>query len=311
MEITNIHNITKPIYDLICKQVQEPDEGAIRVTELISSPYKKAMKVKYWDELTIDANDLLAALIGTVTHKLLEEAQEDPNVIAEQFYEQPLTLVGDTIKECIDQNGVELTVNDMYTVVIKGTCDYFNIKTGELRDLKTTTVSKLAFLDGKPDQDWVNQLNIYAWLMRRLKWTVKSLGIWVILKDWKATQAERKRDYPQSQFVHYQIPLWTEKEQYDYVVKRVLYHMTPQHCTSEERWQSDDVWAVYGKSKARAKKLFTMESDAIAYEKDVKGESSIEFRKGESLHCKLYCEARSKCPTNPERITINDQKERR
>ena len=60
-------------------------------------------------------------------------------------------------------------------------------------DYKVTSVWSVIY--GK--EEWVNQLNCYAWLVRQAKGlSVTKLRIIAILRDWQRRRAEESGDYP-------------------------------------------------------------------------------------------------------------------
>ena len=112
----------------------------------------------------------------------------------------------------------------------------------------------------------------------------------------------RNKDYPKTPIVSLEIPLWSEKEQHDFIVDRVRVHEqarkeylitgeTPE-CTDEERWKIPDKWALMTEGKKRALKLYNTESEAY---QNIGDNEYVEFREGKANKCESYCPANQFC----------------
>ena len=93
------------------------------------------------------------------------------------------------------------------------------------------------------------------------------------------------------------IPVWSEKKIKAFVEKRIELHKDAkngriQPCTDEEKWTKDHVWAVMKKGRKSAVKLYKDKKELPKLD----AEQYIQFRKGESLRCKHYCDVRDFCP---------------
>lgn len=101
------------------------------------------------------------------------------------------------------------------------------------------------------------------------------------------------------------IPLWSEEEQTAYIKERVAAHRHAEmlhdigspipECSMEERWGTEDKWAVKKKDGKRALKLFSSEEEAKAMV-DQKPELVIEYRAGGDLRCEEnFCRVAEWC----------------
>ena len=143
-------------------------------------------------------------------------------------------------------------------------------------------------------QEWVNQLNVYAFLLEKeLGIPIKTIQICAILRDWNRKQASLKPDYPQHPIEVVDIPLWSLEERTEYVEDRMSLHQNARQlfdqnerivrCNKKERWSKDDKWAVKKKGRKTALKVFDNQDDAeeLASTKD----TYVEFRQGENSRC--------------------------
>ena len=116
----------------------------ISVTSLIDSPKVRIMKEHFYDDMEVDAVDMVWALFGTAVHAILETSKQTENIVTE---ERLYTKVDDWIlsgaidRQEIDDDGVSIY------------------------DYKVTSVWSLIF--DKPE--WERQLNCYAYLVEKEK----------------------------------------------------------------------------------------------------------------------------------------------
>lgn len=268
MKITNNYNLPEAIYNAIAKSNYEPKDGVYRVTELIAPALIRQLKIENPD-IETDASEMLFSLLGSSVHYLFVDS--NPNSISSERLN-------------IERNGV----------IITGETDDYN---GGVDDYKVTSV--YSFLNGVKSE-WAAQTNIYALMWKEKGFTVDTIKIHAILRDWK--QAMRyDPEMPQIPFVSVEIPIWTTDEVWRFIDQRLDAHKNPQPCTSFERWSKSDCWAVKKKGNKTAKggKLCYTEQDAddfIACNPDKKWE--VEFRQGEDVRCKDFCPVRNVCKFN-------------
>ena len=282
--ITNKHGLPDSFLNYARSDKYSRGDADISVTQLIDSPQVLLLREKHQEETTTDVMDMIFALFGTAVHSVLETGKT-PNVVKEQrLYD---TVRGWKISGAIDQ--YEILGDDLV-----------------ITDYKVTSVWSVMF----DKQEWINQLNVYAYLLEVNKQRpVTNIKICAILRDWNRTQARLKPDYPQHPVAYIDIPLWSMKERIKYVNERVTAHqdarqmfdledgLTP--CSDKERWAKEDKWAVIKKGNKKAFRVFNNKQDAenLVYDLsdklalDVhKRNHDIEFRKGEYTRCKSnYC----------------------
>lgn len=166
---------------------------------------------------------------------------------------------------------------------------------GILSDYKLTSVWKL--IKGDMDE-WTQQLNIYAAILRHNGYPVKQVQVIALLRDWSKREAERDPFYPQAQVVNVNLPLWDHERAVAFIRMRIAAHEAAKtalpECTPAERWAKDPVWAVKKKGAKRAVKLFATEDEARTFI-GLDNALSLEYRPGESVRCQAYCSANRFC----------------
>lgn len=277
MKITNKCNLPEPIVNALNKPTYTKGGAHMSATELLSPPRMVQLRIANADAIEMDAADMVWALFGTAIHGVLEHGQGDDHIV-----EQRLNTVID---------GWE----------ISGAIDLQTVKESSIgiSDYKTTGV--WAVMNEK--KEWEYQLNIYAWLVERVKQSpVDSLEIVAIIRDWKRWESEVKKDYPDAPIKTIPIALWPYEEREKFVKQRIHAHADAMFsyqtggdlplCTPAEMWEKPTVWAVKKPGAARAKSLHSTEADAIKAAGD---DLEIELRQGERTRCSNYCQVRDFC----------------
>lgn len=280
----NKFNLPETIVRAVSNDDYDRGDSVISVTQLISPPRIVVLQKANENNLEADVSDRIPSLLGTAVHKIVEKGAEglDNYVLEERLF---LEVFGWKISGAVD---VQIDNGD---------------GTWAINDYKVTSVYSV--LSEKPE--WEEQLNCYAYLAYESKGRkVTSLKIVAILRDWLRKQAELKSDYPQSQVVVVDIPLWPYEKQKAYVEDRVSKHQAAQnavdngepvsYCTDQERWVRGETWALMKEGRKSAVKLYDNKEDAINAAKEL-GESKglstghyVEHRPGSPIRCAgNYC----------------------
>jgi len=198
----------------------------------------------------------------------------------------------------------------------------------EVQDYKLTSAWSIA-LEGGIKADWVNQLNCYVWLLRENGYDPQKLTVVAFLRDWSKLEAKRNRDYPQSQVMVIDVPMWGIAIAQSYVQERVALHQRHRRgtlllepgridgdaayhfCTPEERWERPTKYAVMKEGRKSALRVLDTRPGAIKWMKDnghihhyddtlgqhiPKPNIYIAERPGEAVRCADYCNAAPWCP---------------
>lgn len=291
MNITNRFNLPVTLLNAVKDDEYDRGDSVLSVTQLISSPRIVLLQDLNADNLTADVVDRVPALLGTAVHKIIEKGSKDiPNhIVEERLFAE---ILGWKISGAVD---LQIDNGD---------------GTWEINDYKVTSVYSV--MDEKIE--WIQQLNSYAFLARQAHGrSVTRLRIIAILRDWQRKQAEMKPDYPQSQVLAVDIPLWTDEQQSDFVHDRVALHQLAKkmvdsgnpvpYCTDQERWLRGETWAVMKEGRKSAVKLYGNEEDSINYSSSLGDGHYVEHRPGTPVRCAgNYCMVAQWCRQYQEEL---------
>lgn len=261
-----------------------PSERVISVTNLINAPRIVRLASLHRDELPGDVpGEDTFRLLGTAVHGALERAAKHAN--------PPPLLVE------------HRAVTEVAGWTLSGQIDVLEAD-GVLWDYKVTSAWSVS--DGRQGKgEWAAQLNVLKWLLERTgtvpRGVIRSLAVWVICRDWSATQAGRDDGYPQSQEVAVPLPVWGDDETFRYVTERIALHEAARtklpECTPAERWAKGGGFACMKSVKAqRAERIFDRREDAERYLAEcMNGKGFVEDRPGVSVRCAKYCRVSTVC----------------
>lgn len=279
MKFTNKKGLPKQVFEAVTKDNytgKKNDLSVISATTLISPPKIRLLKIRHDDEIEEDAMDNVWRLLGNAVHHVVSNVSEKDRFIEERVN---VEILGKTIS----------AQPDIYDATTKSIDDY-----------KVTSAWSLCYSpDGK--KEWEQQLNIYAYLFSSIGFSVERINIVAILRDW--SEKKTGGDYPPSPIIVMPYKLWTEREQFAFISGRIELHKsfedTPDdqipECSPEERWKKEDIYAVYKKENKTATKLFKTLDEAEAFATSLKGNTRVEFRKGEDTRCHGYCSVNRFC----------------
>lgn len=274
MKLTNKLRLPDAIVRAIANDSYTKGEANISVTELLSPPQLRKLKLAHADELEEDVSDRIYSLLGQSMHTIIERAAADDAAVLSE------TIV----------------YSEYGGWTIKGQADHLLLATGELLDFKMTSVYKIKGFS--VPREWVEQTNIYRRMLQKEKGIeVPSLAIIVILRDWSKNKSKQSQDYPQSQVLRLDVPLWTAKEADAFIMERVRLHQMaePPPCSDYDTWSKPDSYAVMKRGNVRAIRTYNNVFDADAHA----GQSSafyVEHRPGEAVRCQEWCPVSHLCP---------------
>lgn len=291
IKITNDSGMPELFYIAIKNIVLRDYPGYIpksfaSVTRLLKPSYIIALEnyvAEKGYEILVEASEYIWMIFGIATHYILEKAVEkNKNVFTE-----------------------ENIWTDVMGERITGRPDYYDIKTGVIHDLKTTSVYKV--INNRGRDEWENQLNVYSYLFRKHNVPVNGLNVIALMKDWSKTHIYES-GYPKYAVKNIKINnLWTEKEQHDFIatkihdIKNAIFGFEKHPgCSPSERWEKPTVYAVMHENKKKAVRVKGMDTPEIAQafidgHKDKK-KLYIQERPGERTRCKYYCIVNEYCP---------------
>jgi hypothetical protein len=276
MKITNKLNLPAGFVKAVSPEKHHA-EGSLSATTRIQGVTQIILTERHWDSLEDDVSDRIWAVFGQAVHSLLES--EGENDFTEQEMSYP---VGD--------------------ITVTGRIDNYDMQNGVIGDYKTASVAKVKFGDFN---DWYLQGMIYAWLLTKNKFPVKSCRFIALLKDHSKTEAGRDYQYPKDPVFVYEFPVtpqglfktgvFIRDKVNEYKQCLSLSDDAIPPCAPEERWDRPPKFAVMKEGLKRAVRLFDDRETAnrLATEKG-KGHY-VEHRPGESVRCRSFCLCRRFC----------------
>lgn len=327
-EYTNNQDLSSNLVQALSYSDYTKGECDFSATELQTPSRIIALTRRFRDQIVEDAADAIYRMFGTIGHSIIERTKKqivgnnhelrttaiqttletylEGSFKLEELPERINAAVNEADDEAAWKNHNQIferrffaTVDiDGIPVKISGQVDGFDNNIGQIRDYKITSRYATEAKD-----EWIKQLNVYAWLLRRngFEGAVHSAKVEALFRDWSKSQAARDPNYPQRQVLVIDIELWDDDIVENYIIDRVRSHIFALSqaeeeripvCTKEERWVKNANWAVTKHGRSRAIKLFDTEAEAAIWKahNTKPGEQLIiEERKGESVRCKLYC----------------------
>jgi hypothetical protein len=272
MNITNKLGLPSSLARAVSNDRYSRGDAHISVTGLIGPARKRYLEQLHADEISEDVAERIWALMGQITHGILERADDTAWCEERLFIER----FGWRISGQFDRYLLELD--------------------GLLQDYKLT--STYSIKDGVK-AEWEAQENIYALMLREHGYHVEKLEIVAILRDWQKAKAKHTDDYPQVPALVIPVRVWPTDQIETYIQQRLNAHSKAHRslpeCTAEERWERPAVYALMKAGRKHALKLYSNETEAQnALAQTGKGHE-IQYRPAEQRRCQDYCPALPFC----------------
>jgi hypothetical protein len=286
MKITNKSGLPQTLVNVMERDPYTRGGARVSVTQLIGSPRISILRARHDDEIEVDVVDGIWSMMGRAMHSLAEAGADEAHISEERLHTR---ILGRTLS-----GGIDLQILKDGGAVIE--------------DYKVT--SAWAVMHDKPE--WVQQLNIYSYLVRKVKgWKVDGVNVIAFVRDWSRNKTSQE-GYPASPVVRVHLPLWTEDEQREFIENRIRIHQnaatadqfgdTLPHCTDEERWVKESKYAVMKPGRKTAVRVFDTEVEAKKWIDDQgappilhKDLYYIVERPGEATRCADYCSVSQWC----------------
>lgn len=219
--------LPEPVFEWILATNAEYSKGDadISVTELINPPQIRILKKRHWDEIEVNASSRLNISIGHAVHKGIQAAT----------------------KTGIAERRLSIMVNGWK--ISGGMDSYID---GTLNDWKTCNKWKTVLSKNGVVDEFENQLNVYAEILRQNNEPVNALKIFAIFKDWNRAEFKKylnKRKifipneisgYPEKEWLYFDLHLWSDDRAKSYIEDRILIHQKAEEempdCKHSEIW---------------------------------------------------------------------------
>jgi len=243
MEITNDLKLPKTLINLYHKQRREyaetVGEANASATQLIAPPRIGLLRKKHYSELKQDVSERLWAILGTVIHRVMVDGADEEHIAEENLF---IEIDGWLVKGGVD---VQRQGNRVKIIDYKFT--------------KSFKYQKNDF------SDWEEQLNIYAYMVRKAKgYEVDELEVVMFVRDFSPGQVKNK-GYPPASVVPVPITLWPVEKQEAFIRERITIHKDARRaaewgeplpkCSDLERWKRESDYAVMKPGGKRATKV--------------------------------------------------------
>jgi hypothetical protein len=280
MKLTNKYNLPQTFVNVLNRPTYTKGKAHLSATEIINSPRIVQLKKTHWDDLEEDVADKVWAIFGTAIHAVLELGKDEHHIIEQRLH---ANVDGWDISGAIDLQRVE---DDGIIVA----------------DYKTT--GAWAVMNEK--SDWEQQLNIYAWLVEKVKKVpVKKVEIIAIIRDWNRRDAQTREGYPEAPIKVIDVPLWSFAKRESFIKERIHLHSNAlfatetsedlPECSPSEMWEKPAFWAVRKIGNKRATAVFDTQDKADAKIEEMGKGYEIEYRPGERTRCANFCQVRDFC----------------
>ena len=279
--ITNNKGFPEALVKAVTNDTYSRGTADRSVTGLLAPPRQAALIERHGGMISEDVSERTFALYGQLVHLLLERAGEQSRnaINEERLYAEVggWTISGQTDTLTLTEDQRSWIISDYkFVTAYKFKRSY----SGEL----------------VMPEEYEQQLNLYAYLLRENGSKVDGLKIVAIYRDWSKLEAKRDKNYPQLGAETHDVPLWSEERAKAFMEERVRLHQHAENdlpeCTDDERWAKPDKYALMpNANSARARKLFDSEIDASTWAAANKMKPGwvIDHRKGANVRCENYC----------------------
>lgn len=290
----NESNLPQPIFDAVAgdQYSRGGKEVDISVTSLIDSPRLEALKEAHKDEIVEDVADMANSLIGVAVHAYLS----GDNAILLEVAAAAESGEKERLDDALEKWRLHKeTLNDKLRLsmlvdgwVVSGQTDYY--KDGIIYDWKVPSVREAKF---GLKQERIHQLNVYRVLLETNGYPVTGLSAILITKNWSPYDV----NLVEHNIVPRPVDMWEFDDALVYIRERVAAHqqarVTLPECSSEERWQEADTFAVVKVGSVRAVrggvKNTEEEAEALAQELSETTPHIVEYRAGDPTTADRRC----------------------
>lgn len=270
MIITNESRLPAALVEVVSRR-RRPRLGTFSVSELVGPPQIRALTLRHWAELTEDAASRLRLFTdGLLHHAIASYGQIDGRPV-------------ERLRRCECDGGL-----------IAGSFDVPRVG-DELQEYRS--VSTWRVTNGAP-RDWVERMNLYAEVLRRNGVNVTALTVVAMFRDFSASRG-REANYPQAEVQTFGTPLWEPADTAEFLRARLALHTAAEsgtytECSSEERWQKPDKFALMKVGRQKAVRVYDDEETARA--NITSDQHYVEPRPGLSTRCEFHCRVAAFCP---------------
>lgn len=290
MKLTNKFSLPETFVRALEKKNAAYDSGQVdvSVTQMINSPRIDRLRKRHYADIEKDLSEELWALFGSTVHSILEDGADPNHIVEERLFAE---LQGWKFSGAIDVQEVH------------------SDNTISIKDFKVTTTFAVMKGGSEPKKEWLEQLNIYKYLVEKNKGVkVKDLTIIAILRDWSSSKAKREELYPKAAILPIPIPMWDYEQTEDFIRSRIIAHQEAEImdeagyelplCSSAEQWETGRTYAIKKPHLKRAASVHPSREEAEAILSTMTNPTQYEIveRDGRKTRCEgNWCQVAPWC----------------
>lgn len=308
MNITNNKHLNPLLVNAISKSDSYSGDNVKKnysVTEILNPPKIVLLTQRHRDEITEDISDKIWAVLGSLTHLLLERANDSDAIFKmtskiRQFFDMVRDNKVDIgCEQSLQQQLISLIFNDINLkklceelkndkyivekrlfyqtksgIILSGQPDVYDIEKQCIEDWKLTSVFTYIYRNrpGNRITEYEKQLNIYKFLLEQAGYPVKSLKLNLIFKDWRSAEGKYDSTYPEK-IEELMLKVWDSKYTKQFIEDKINEIEKYKHfdddkipeCPAQDRWEGKTTWAVMKKDNKKASKVCFSFKDAQQY----------------------------------------------
>lgn len=281
MIITNKYNLPQTFVNIMRRPTYTKGKANLSATELINSPRIVQLRKLHEDKIETDVTEMVWSIFGTAIHGVLEHGKDDNHLVEERLHTEidGWKISGAIDLQIVNEDG-SITINDYKT------CAAWSVMNEKI--------------------DWEYQLNIYAWLVERVKKKpISKLEIVAIIRDWNRRDVVSKAGYPDAPIKVVPIQLWPFEHREKFVQNQITLHSNAlfeletgdelPHCTPDQMWEKPTTYAVKKIGGIKARNVCATQEEAAGKIAEYGKDYEIEVRQGERTRCANFCSVRDFC----------------
>ena len=281
MIITNKYNLPQTFVNIMRRPTYTKGKANLSATELINSPRIVQLRKLHEDKIETDVTEMVWSIFGTAIHGVLEHGRDDNHLVEERLHTEidGWKISGAIDLQIVNEDG-SVTINDYKT------CAAWSVMNEKI--------------------DWEYQLNIYAWLVERVKKTpVSKLEIVAIIRDWNRRDVVSKPGYPDAPIKVVPIQLWPFEHREKFIQDQITLHSNALFeletgdelppCTPDQMWEKPTTYAVKKIGGIKARNVCATQEEATNKIAEYGKDYEIEVRPGERTRCANFCSVRDFC----------------
>ena len=260
------------------------DLNKISVTSLINPPKYIELHRRHHGEYQTPVSKCVRAFVGTAVHEAVEKVKLDG---------------------LISEKRLEASFEDF---IVSGKFDILLLTDSYgLEDMKVTSFWSIVY-DSKGKKEWIEQMNIYKFLVEEnydpIK--VKSLKVNAILYDWSPNIQKYFPPAPDVPEKTVDIEIWPPAKLESFLRKRIALYKEAQAlpddeipiCTDKERWHQPKKYLAIKEGNKNPTKSFYSYSQlkmflAASIKQNIK--YNVEIKEAIDYRCTQYCFAKQFC----------------